>query len=127
MIDTGIIITGIIGIITTIVGSWASWFYSRKKFNSEVNSNEIKNLKDSLEFYESIVKDNNTRLQFYIELSEDNRLEVYRLKDVVYRIINNSCLEESCIKRKFYTEEQIKSLLGEVTSHIKDNKDEVKA
>lgn len=136
MIDVGILITGGIGLVTTVVSGWTSWFFARKKYNTEVDSNEIENLKKSLEFYESIVKDNNKKLQFYIDLAENNRIEVYRLKGVIHRLLNNSCLDNGCIKRKFYTEEQIREILGEVVPYvgenkedkdIKDNKDETKA
>lgn len=127
MIDVGILITGGIGLITTIVSGWTSWFFARKKYNTEVDSNEIENLKKSLEFYESIVKDNNKKLQFYIDLAENNRIEVYRLKGVIHRLLNNSCLDNGCIKRKFYTEEQIREILGEVAPHTEENKDETKA
>lgn len=127
MIDLGILITGGIGLVTTIVSSWTSWFFARKKYNAEVDSNEIENLKKSLEFYESIVKDNNKKLQFYIDLAENNRIEVYRLKGVIHRLLNNSCLDNGCIKRKFYTEEQIREILGEVAPHTEEDKDETEA
>lgn len=127
MIDVGILITGGIGLVTTVVSGWASWFFARKKYNTEVDSNEIENLKKSLEFYESIVKDNNKKLQFYIDLAENNRIEVYRLKGVIHRLLNNSCLDNGCIKRKFYTEEQIREILGEVAPHTEEDKDETKA
>lgn len=127
MIDVGILITGGVGLITTIVSGWTSWFFARKKYNTEVDSNEIENLKKSLEFYESIVKDNNKKLQFYIDLAENNRIEVYRLKGVIHRLLNNSCLDNGCIRRKFYTEEQIREILGEVAPHTEEDKDETKA
>ncbi len=127
MIDVGILITGGVGLVTTVVSGWTSWFFARKKYNTEVDSNEIENLKKSLEFYESIVKDNNKKLQFYIDLAENNRIEVYRLKGVIHRLLNNSCLDDGCIKRKFYTEEQIREILGEVAPHTEENKDETKA
>ena len=127
MIDVGILITGGIGLITTIVSGWTSWFFARKKYNTEVDSNEIENLKKSLEFYENIVKDNNKKLQFYIDLAENNRIEVYRLKGVIHRLLNNSCLDNGCIKRKFYTEEQIREILGEAAPHTEEGKDETKA
>lgn len=127
MIDVGILITGAVGIMTTIASGWTSWFFARKRYNTEVDSNEIENLKKSLEFYENIVKDNNKKLQFYIDLAENNRIEVYRLKGVIHRLLNNSCLDNSCIKRKFYTEEQIREILGEVAPHIEEDKDETKA
>ena len=127
MIDVGILITGGVGLLTTIVSSWASYFFARKKYNTEVDSNEIENLKKSLEFYEEIVRDNNKKLQFYIDLAENNRIEVYRLKGVIHRLLNNSCLDNGCVKRKFYTEEQIREILGEVAPHTEEDKDEIKA
>ena len=127
MMDVGILITGAVGLVTTVVSGWTSWFFARKKYNTEVDSNEIENLKKSLEFYESIVKDNNEKLQFYIDLAEDNRIEVYRLKGVIHRLLNNSCLDNGCIKRKFYTEEQIREILGDLTIHTEEDKDETKA
>ena len=125
--DVGILITGAVGLVTTVVSGWTSWFFARKKYNTEVDSNEIENLKKSLEFYESIVKDNNKKLQFYIDLAENNRIEVYRLKGVIHRLLNNSCLDNDCIKRKFYTEEQIREILGELAIHTEEDKDEIKA
>ena len=127
MIDVGILITGTVGLVTTVVSGWTSWFFARKKYNTEVDSNEIENLKKSLEFYESIVKDNNKKLQFYIDLAEDNRIEVYRLKGVIHRLLNNSCLDNGCIKRKFYTEEQIREILGDLAIHTAEDKDETEA
>lgn len=127
MIDVGILITGGIGLVTTVVSGWTSWFFARKKYNTEVDSNEIENLKKSLEFYESIVKDNNKKLQFYIDLAENNRVEVYRLKGVIHRLLNNSCLDNGCIKRKFYTDEQIREILGELAPHTEKDKDETEA
>ena len=127
MIDVGILITGAAGLVTTVVSSGTAWAFARKKYNTEVDSNEIENLKKSLEFYESIVKDNNKKLQFYIDLAEDNRIEVYRLKGVIHRLLNNSCLDNDCIKRKFYTDEQIREILGELAIHTEEDKDETKA
>lgn len=127
MIDSDILITSGVGLLATIVSGWTSWFFARKKYNTEVDSNEIENLKKSLEFYESIVKDNNKKLQFYIDLAEDNRIEVYRLKGVIHRLLNNSCLDANCLNRKFYTEEQIRDILGELTPHVEEDKNETKA
>lgn len=116
--STEIIIT-LIGIFSTFLSGWISWFFTRKKYNSEVDSNEIENLKKSLKFYEDIVKDNNKKLAFYIDLAENNRVEVYRLKGVIHRLMNNSCLDNGCIKRQFYTEEQIRDILGEIAPQNK--------
>ena len=54
MIDLGILITGGIGVVTTIASGWASWFFARKKYNSEVDNQLIKNMNESLEFYKKL-------------------------------------------------------------------------
>lgn len=125
MVDLGILITGGVGMVTTFMSGWVSWFFARRKYNSEVDSNEIENLKKSLEFYEDIVRDNNKKLQFYIDFAENNRIGVFRLKGVIHRLLNNSCLDNGCIKRKFYTEEQIKDILGGAIPLSKEDKDEI--
>lgn len=114
MIDLNIVISGAVALISSGVTSFITWFFTRRKYNTEVDSNEIKNLKDSLDFYEKIVRDNNKKLSFYIDLAENNRVEVYRLKGIIHRLLNNSCLDNGCIKRKFYTEDQIREILGEI-------------
>lgn len=116
------ILIAIIGVISTVTGSFTSWFFTRKKYHTEVTSNELENLKKSLDFYENIVKDNNKRLQFYIDLAENNRIEVYRLKGTIHRLLNNSCLDDGCSKRKFYTEKQIREILGEIIPAIDEKK-----
>lgn len=108
------LIAGIVTLVTNLTTGVVTWLLARRKYNIEVDSNEIENLKKSLEFYEDIVRDNNRKLQFYIKLSEDNRVEVYRLKGIIHRLLNNSCLDNVCTKRQFYTEDQIRDILGEI-------------
>ena len=111
--NTETIIVAIVGVITSALSSWFSWVLSKKKYNSEVKSSELDNLKKSLDFYESIVNDNNKKLTFYIKLAEDNRVEVYRLKGTIFNILNAACLNKGCSERQFYTEEEIKNIIGE--------------
>lgn len=65
-----VIITGCLGLITTIVSGWVSWFFARKKYNSEVDSQVIANMKESLDFYKHLSDDNKERLT---EVLEQNR------------------------------------------------------
>nr|DAI45561.1 MAG TPA: voltage-gated potassium channel protein [Bacteriophage sp.] len=44
MIDTSILITGGVGIFSTIASSWVTWFITRKKYYSEVDGNLIENM-----------------------------------------------------------------------------------
>lgn len=124
MVD--VLITGAVGLATTIVSSWISWYLARRKYNAEVDSNEIDNIKKSLEFYEDIIRDNNKKLQFYIRVAEEDRREVYRLKGIVHRLLNNTCLDTQCVKRMFLTEQQIAEILGKVAHEEDEEKEEIK-
>lgn len=114
------LIAGIVTLGTNLATGIVTWLLARRKYNTEVDSNEIENLKKSLEFYEDIVRDNNRKLQFYIKLAEDNRVEVYRLKGIIHRLLNNSCLDNVCTKRQFYTEDQIRDILGEIAPNLEE-------
>ena len=44
MIGLDVIITAIVGLVSTVVSAGASWIFARKKYNSEVDNNLIKNM-----------------------------------------------------------------------------------
>lgn len=116
MIDLGILITGGIGLITTIVSGWTSWFFTRKKYDSEVDSNLISNMKESLDFYRQLSDDNKQRLEEVLKRNDelearDKRLEeeVKELRKQVFNMMNNICLDLSCQLRKNQLYGDIKS------------------
>jgi chromosome segregation ATPase len=71
------LITTTIATGASIVTSGATWLFARKRYVSEVNSNDIKNMQDSLNFYIKIVEDNTKRIDDYQdeikELRNENR------------------------------------------------------
>lgn len=75
--DLGIIITAIIGFFTTVGGSVTTWFLGRKKYNSEVDQSNIKNMQEALEFYKTISDDYKKRLE---EEIQSHNAEVEELK-----------------------------------------------
>lgn len=96
MIDLGILITGGIGLITTIVSGWTSWFFARKKYDSEVDSNLINNMKESLDFYKKLSDDNRDRLQEVLKRNDELEQEIKKLRDQVFIIMNQICLNSQC-------------------------------
>ena len=112
------VIMALIGIISSIVSAFTSWVFAKRKYRVQVDSSEIDNLKKSLEFYEKIVSDNNKKLDFYIKLAEDNRVEVYRLRGVVHKILISACLDGTCVNRKFYSDEQVREILGDIKPNL---------
>lgn len=66
-----VIATGIIGLFTTIVSGWTSWIFARKKYNSEVDSQVIANMKESLDFYKQLSDDNKERLDQVLQQNKE--------------------------------------------------------
>lgn len=72
-----VIITAVAGLFTTVGTSFATWFFSRRKYNSEVDQNNIANMQKSLDFYRTLSDDYRKRLSD--EIASHNR-EVAELK-----------------------------------------------
>ena len=99
MIDLGILITGCIGLITTIVSGWTSWFFARRKYNSEVDSNLINNMKASLDFYEKLSTDNRERLEEVLKRNTKLEKEIGELRKQVFEVMTKICLNLECAVR----------------------------
>jgi hypothetical protein len=100
MINIDVIVTGIIGIITSIISAWTSWFFARKKYNSEVDSNLIRNMQESLEFYKKLSDDNRERLEDVLKRNEELEREVKKLNERFLNIMTTICVDLSCQVRK---------------------------
>lgn len=96
---TELLITGGIGLISTIVSGWVSWVFARKKYNSEVDHNLIENMENSLEFYKKLSDDNRARLE---EMAERNRVlevEIQELRKQMLNLTMNICMDLTCANR----------------------------
>lgn len=100
MIDLGILITGGVGIITTVISGWTSWFFARKKYNSEVDSNLINNMKESLDFYEKLSADNRERLEEVLKRNAELEQEVGELRKQMFNLMSSICTDLTCQLRK---------------------------
>lgn len=68
--DIGIIVTGIVGLLTTAGSSVVTFLLSRKKYNVGVDHDTIENLQNALKFYEEVVESNNKTLTDLLTRSE---------------------------------------------------------
>lgn len=93
------LLIAIIGIISTIVGSWASYFFTRRKYNSEVDNNVIENMKQSLEFYTKLSDDNKARLDEALKRNELLEQEIRELRSQVTDLAMSICYDLSCSAR----------------------------
>ena len=119
MIDVDILITGGVGLVTSIVSSWTTWFFTRKKYNSEVDLNLVEKMEKSLEFYKSLSDDNKTRLEEITERNNELEKEVQELRKQVLNLTMNICMDLTCAHRIRETTRKYgkaKSRLDETTS-----------
>jgi hypothetical protein len=100
MIDLGILITGGVGIITTVISGWTSWFFARRKYNSEVDNNLIENMQQSLEFYKKLSDDNKSRLDEVLRRNAELEQEIKDLRKQMFSLMNSICTDLTCQLRK---------------------------
>lgn len=90
------IIIALIGIGSNIITGWLSWFFTRRKYNSEVDNNLINNMKESLDFYEKLSTDNKKRLEEVLERNAELEEEVKELKKQVFNLMSSICTDLTC-------------------------------
>lgn len=100
MIDLGILITGGVGIIATVISGWTSWFFARRKYNSEVDNNLIENMQQSLEFYRKLSDDNKNRLDEVLKRNAELEQEIKDLRKQMFSLMNSICTDLTCQLRK---------------------------
>ena len=76
----------IVGVFSTIISAFTSWFFTKKKYNAEVDNNLISNMQDSLEFYKALADDNKSRLDEVLSENADLRKQVADLREQVSRL-----------------------------------------
>lgn len=103
MFEVDVLITAGVGVISSIISAWTSWFFARKKYDSEVDNNLIKNMQESLDFYRQLSDDNKTRLEEVLKRNaelekRDEKLEdeVRQLRNQMMTLMNQICLDLSC-------------------------------
>lgn len=97
--DISILITGGVGLLTSVISSWATWFFARRKYNSEVDLNLVEKMEKSLEFYKSLSDDNKNRLEEITERNNELEKEVQELRKQVLNLTMNICMDLTCSHR----------------------------
>ena len=97
--DISILITGGVGLLTSIISSWTTWFFARRKYNSEVDLNLVEKMEKSLEFYKSLSDDNKNRLEEITERNNELEKEVQELRKQVLNLTMNICMDLTCLHR----------------------------
>ena len=117
MFDNEVLLTAGIGVITTIASGWASYFFTRKKYNSEVDLNLIEKMQGSLDFYMKLSDDNKrildetlAKLEEYEKRNDALENEIRELRNQMFTLMTQICADLSCSARKAYTEKGKKTV-----------------
>lgn len=103
------LITAIVGAATTILSSILTFFFTKKKYSAEVDSNVIDNLQKALDLYKQIADDNLKRIGELQEENRDLRKQVNELSMQVNKLLNSICLDLTCKYRKLQEEHEQKA------------------
>ena len=93
------IIIAAIGIITTFTSGLTSWFFTRRKYNSEVDHSRIDNMSASLEFYKKLSDSNKAILEDLLIRNKELASEVQELRRQVLTLTFNICMDLTCATR----------------------------
>lgn len=72
--------------ITAFATAFTTWFFTKRKYNAEVDNNLISNMQDSLEFYKSLADDNKSRLEAVLQENAELRKEIADLRTQVDKL-----------------------------------------
>lgn len=121
--ESQIIIT-IIGVVGSGVSGFFGWFAGKKRSKADTDSVQIDNLMKQLEFYKTLVTDYKKQLEEYIEISEQTRLELLKLRKTVGTIVVDVCVDKSCTKRMFLSDITIQNYFNNLANKKEDKKQE---
>ena len=98
------IITSFVSLICTIIASIVTFFLTRRKYNSEVDSQQIKNMSDSFDVHkrmmDEIFNTQNKKLEMLERENTDLRQQVGQLQMQMINILGSICLDATCKLRK---------------------------
>lgn len=81
METANILITAGVSLASSTIASLTAWFLARKKYIKEVEAMHIKNKQSNLDFYEDLSDDNRKRLHDLIDENRELREENIRIRE----------------------------------------------
>lgn len=91
------IVTALVGLICTTVSSFVTFFLTKRKYNTEVDSQQIKNMNESFEIYKKVMNEamatQNTKIELLQRENENLRNQVNRLQAQIISLIGMMCPE----------------------------------
>lgn len=102
------LISALVGVICSGLSSFITFLFTKKKYNTEVESQQIQNLNDAFKLYQETMEDtlNSQKGAFEAKIdllqkeNSDLRAQVSQLQMQVINILGTICLDTTCKLRK---------------------------
>lgn len=109
------LIAGLVGVICSGLSGFITFLFTKRKYNSEVESQQIKNLNDAFALYkktmedtmasqtkaqETVIQSLNTKVDTLQKENNDLRAQVSQLQMEMINILGTICLDTTCKLRK---------------------------
>lgn len=94
-----IVILLITNILSPIITGYVTYRQTKKRYETEVDSDLIDNLTKSLNFYQTIVEDNQAKLMDLLKQNKELEQKIDDLKKEVALLYQYSCIKEDCTVR----------------------------
>ena len=88
-----LLITIVTAVISSAASGWAGWFFARRKYNAEVDSNDLQNLRDRVQVVNDIIATLKTELDRINDenqkLRDENDLMDRKITNLTTIILNH--------------------------------------
>lgn len=102
-----VIYTILISAGTAVTGGFSGWFFTRKKYNTEVDHNEINNLKEAISIYHTIIEDEKERINELAKRCDkyENKIDSLeadnkQFRDRYFSLMEALCMDFTCTRRQ---------------------------
>lgn len=112
------IVSSIISIVTSTISAFVTFIFTKKKYQAETGAIEVANMKESLEFYQTLSEDNKRRLIALLEENEKQRESIEKQREEISRQRE----EISELKAQIA---ELASLVRESTKNLDANADQI--
>ena len=122
------IIMALVGVLCTAISSAVTFFFTRKKYNTEVDSQQIHNMGESFDVYkkmmeealasqkktmEGIIEAQDKKIDTSLKENDSLKTQVSQLQQQMLNLLGSICLDSTCkLRRMNFTSDLRVSDLG---------------
>lgn len=98
------VITALIGLFCTVASGYFSFLFTRRKYDTEVNNQEIDNVNDAFELFKKVtnetIKLQNDKIDRLQKENDDLREQIRHLQKQMLQFLDIVCYDTTCKLRR---------------------------